>query len=144
MDRRSFLISGVAFALTASAQTERPKLDVAVTYTGSGTVDESHKVFIAVWDTPDFVKGDTGGPPIAIQGVTGKSDTAHFDSLAKGTVYVSMVYDPTGKWDAASQPPSGSSLGLYSTEPGTPAAVKLEAGKTTKISASFDDSQKMP
>ena len=85
----------------------------------------------------------TGGPPMGVQGVTSKSDIADFTGLSKGPVYVSMVYDPSGKWDAASPPPSGSSIGLYAKEPGTPAPIHLEPGKATTVSASFDDSQKM-
>jgi hypothetical protein len=41
-------------------------------------------------------------------------------------------------------PPSGSSLGLYSTSPGEPAPLKLEDGKTVEIDLTFDDSAKMP
>jgi hypothetical protein len=144
MNRRRFLFTGTAFMLAASAQSTGSKLEVSVAYTGTGTVDEAHKVYVVLWDSPDFMKGDTGGPPIGVQGVASKSDVAHFDGLDKSTVYVSMVYDPSGKWDAASPPPSGSSVGLYSTEPGTPAPVKLDSGKTTKVSTSFDDSQKVP
>lgn len=144
MKRRYFLFAA-AFASILGAQSGgNSKLDVAVSYTGSGTVDESHKIYVAVWDNTDFMKGDTGGPPISIQTVSSKSDVAHFDNLSKGPVFVSMLYDPSGKWDAASPPPSGSSVGLYSTEPGTPAPIKLEPGKTTKIAASLDDSQKLP
>ena len=145
MNRRIFLLTGAIFAsaLTAIAQQESSKLDVQVSYTGSGVVDQSHKVFIVLWDTPDFVNGDTAGPPIGVQAVASKSDVAHFDNLQKSPVYVSMIYDPSGKWDAASVPPPGSSVGLYSTEPGKPAPVKLDPGKTAKVSASFDDSQKM-
>ncbi len=143
MDRRTFLILGAVFASVAAAQTKSSKLDVQVTYTGPGTVDGSHKVYVVLWDTPDFIKGDSGGPPIGMKALTSKSDTAHFDDLQKGPVYVSMVYDPSGKWDAASPPPAGSSIGLYSTEPGVPAPVKLDPGKPTQVSASFDDSQKM-
>ncbi len=146
MLRRNFFIAAaiVASALLAAAQTDSPKLDVEVTYTGAGTVDDSHKVYVIIWDTPDFVKGaDSGAVPIGVKTVASKSEVAHFEDL-KGTVYVSMIYDPSGKWDAASVPPSGSSIGLYSTEPGTPAPIKLEVGKTTKVSATFDDSIKMP
>jgi hypothetical protein len=143
MNRRNFFVSGVALGVAASAQTGNSKLNVSVTYTGSGTVDEAHKVYVVLWDSPDFVKGDAGGPPIGVQGVTSKSDVAHFEGLSKGPVYVSMVYDPSGKWDAASPPPSGSSIGLYAKEPGTPAPIQLEPGKTTAVSASFDDSQKI-
>jgi hypothetical protein len=145
MNRRTFLVSSATLMLSMSARgaDDASKLDVAVTYTGSGTVDESHKVYVVLWDSPDFMKGDAGGPPIGVQSVTAKSDVAHFDNLSKGPVYASMVYDPNGKWDAASPPPAGCSIGLYAKEPGTPTPIELNPGKTTKISASFDDSQKM-
>jgi len=63
MDRRSFLVSGTVFvsALATRAQTESSKLVVQVSYTGSGTVDGSHKVYVVLWDTPDFVKEDASG-----------------------------------------------------------------------------------
>lgn len=146
MNTRSFVLAGAVFlsALTAFAQQESSKLDVEVSYTGSGTVDESHKIFVVLWDTPDFMKGDSAGPPAGVQSVSSKSGVAHFDSLPKGPVYVSMVYDPSGKWDAASVPPSGCSVGLYATEPGKPEPIQLPAGKLTKVSASFDDSMKIP
>jgi hypothetical protein len=146
MDRRNFLLSGTVFvsAMIARAQTESSKLEVQVSYMGSGTVDESHKVYVVLWDSPDFIKGDTGGPPIGMKTVTSRSGVAQFSNIQKNPVYISMVYDPSGKWDGASAPPTGVSLGLYAKEPGTPAPIQLEAGKTTKISATFDDSIKMP
>ncbi len=146
MNRRSFLLAGAILlsGLTAFAQQEGNKLDVEVSYTGAGTVDQSHKVFVVLWDSPDFMKGDSGGPPLDVQPVSSKSGVAHFESLSKSPVYVSMVYDPSGKWDAASVPPSGSSLGLYSTEPGKPEPVTLTPGKVAKVSATFDDTSKMP
>jgi hypothetical protein len=146
MDKRKFLFGGTAalvFALAAGAQTESSKLIVQVTYTGSGTVDESHKVYVALWDTPDFMKDGSAAMPIDIKAVTSKSAPAQFDDIKKNPVYVSMVYDPTGKWEATSAPPAGSSLGLYAKEPGTPAPIQLGPGKTTNISATFDDSFKM-
>ncbi len=143
MRKLNFLL-GLVFITALGAQTDTSKLDVQVSYTGSGTVDEGHKVFVVLWDTPDFVKGDANVPPVAIKTATSKSEVVHFEDLSKSPVYVSMVYDPTGKWDAASAPSSGSAVGLYSTEPGTPAPVKLDPHTTTKVSATFDDSQKMP
>jgi hypothetical protein len=118
-------------------------LEVQVSYTGSGTVDESHKVYVVLWDNPNFVTEEAGAPPIDLKGVSSKSASVQFDDVQTNPVYVSMVYDPSGKWDAASPPPSGSSLGFYAKEPGKPAPVKLDAGKTTKIAATFDDSFKM-
>jgi hypothetical protein len=145
MDRRNFLFSGAVFvsALTARAQDKSANLEVQVSYTGSGPVDESHKVYVVLWDNPNFVSEEAGTPPIGLKGVSSKSASVQFDDIQTNPVYVSMVYDPSGKWDAASPPPSGSSLGFYAKEPGKPAPVKLEAGKTTKIAATFDDSFKM-
>jgi hypothetical protein len=53
-----------------------------------------------------------------------------------------MAYDPTGDWKGDRKPPAGTSLGMYSKEPGKPEPIQLEAGKTTKISATLDDSYK--
>jgi hypothetical protein len=146
MDRRRFFLSGTVFvtALTARGQDKSANhLEVQVSYTGSGPVDKSHKVYVVLWDNPNFVTEEAGAPPIGLQGVSSKSAPVQFDDVQTTPVYVSMVYDPSGTWDAASPPPSGSSLGVYATEPGKPAPVKLEAGRTTKISASFDDSLKV-
>ena len=144
MERRTFVFAGAALVSTvaALAQTEHSKLVVQVNYTGSGKVDEAHKVYVVLWDSPDFVKGSTEAP-IGVKGVTSKSAKAEFDDLQKNPVYVSMVYDPTGQWDAMSPPPSGSSLGLYAKTPGTPEPVHVQPGKTTTVSAKFDDSSKM-
>ena len=141
MKRRTFVVSGAALVSALATQTGGSKLIVQVSYTGSGKVDGSHKVYVALWDNPDFIKS-SASPPIAAKGVTSKSAAAEFDDVQKNPVYVSMAYDPTGKWDAMSPPPAGSSLGLYAKEPGTPAPIQLQPGKTTKISATFDDSFK--
>jgi hypothetical protein len=145
MDRRNFLLSGpaLASALVARAQTESSKLEVQVTYGGSGTVDEMHKIYVVLWDKPDFVSGNTSTEPIGVKPIVSKSATAQFDDIKKSPVYISMVFDPTGKWDATAPPGPGSSLGLYATEPGTPAPVQLQPGKSTRIAATFDDSFKM-
>ena len=144
MKRRTFVLSGAALvsAVAAHAQAGISKLIVQVSYAGSGKVDESHKVYVVLWDNPDFVKGSSE-PPISIKSVTSKSAAAEFDDVPKNPVYVSMVYDPTGQWDAMSAPPAGSSLGLYAKEPGTPEPVQLQPGKTTTITSKFDDSSKM-
>jgi hypothetical protein len=148
LHRRSFIYSGFLFpsmaAVTRAFTTKRSTLQVHVSYAGSGTVDDAHKLYVALWDTPDFVKDASGTMPIALKFVTAKSGVVEFADLDKNPVYVSMAFDPTGKWDAQSELPSGTSLGLYSTEPGVPAPVQLGQGKTTKIEATLDDSYKKP
>jgi hypothetical protein len=149
LNRRSFIASGFLLSsvasLTRASAAKGSTLQVHVTYTGEGAVDADHKLYVSLWDTPDFVKGAaTPIAPIAMTSVAAKSAVAEFNDIEKNPVYVGMVFDPTGKWDAQSDPPSGTSLGLYSTEPGVPAPVQLEPGKTTKISATLDDSYKKP
>jgi hypothetical protein len=118
------------------------KVQVNATYTGAGTVDEKHKVYVVLWDTADFVKGE-GSAPVAIESISSKSGTVTFDGVKKTPAYVSAVYDSSGQWNAQSTPPDGASLGLYSKGPGAPEPVNLQSGKTAKIDLAFDDSVKM-
>jgi hypothetical protein len=141
MKRRNFLLT--ALASTLAAQTDGLTLTVEVTYDGAGTVDGSHKVFVVLWDTADFVKEGSEMMPTGIESVTSKTGSVRFEGIKKSPAYISMVYDPAGKWDAASPPPTGASLGMYSKDGATPAAIELQAGKTAMIKAKFDDSFKM-
>jgi hypothetical protein len=152
MNRRSFLLGGATAASYVTAlhgsavNSNGATLAVHVTYSGSGTIDESHKLYVAIWDSPDFTKeGGNSLRPIAAALIMSKSGTATFEAVEKNPVFISMAYDSTGKWaDPKSDPPSGTSLGLYSKEPGVPTPVELEAGKTTKVSAELDDSYQKP
>lgn len=142
-------VSGVFFTLLLSARIGLPqnanastKLKVAVHYSGAGTVDQQHKIYVVLWDSPDFMKShDT--VPSAIQPTSSKNGVVTFDSVNKTPAYVSAAYDPSGQWDAQSPPPEGSSLGLYSKTPGTPEPVDLQPGKTILVQLPFDDSVKM-
>ncbi len=118
-------------------------LQVKLHYSGTGSVDEKHKIFVVIWNTPDFMSAAV--MPLAVQGATSKDGTVTFSDLASSPVYPSAAYDSTGNWDAQSgPPPSGSSLGIHSKTPGKPEPVQLEGGKTARIELAFDDSMKMP
>ncbi len=130
----------------ATGSADGASLEVHVAYNGSGNVDESHKLYVAVWDIPDFVK-ESGAAlkPIASARIMSKSGAATFDNLQKSPVYISMAYDASGKWtDPTADPPSGTSLGVYGKEPGVPAPIDLQPGKTTKVFAELDDSFQKP
>ncbi len=119
-------------------------IQVKLHYTGNGTVDEHHKIFVAIWDSPDFMSG-TATMPMLVKATDSKDGTVTFSDFTKSPVYVSSVYDPNGTWDGQSgPPPSGSSLGLYSKTPGKPEPVDVEPGKTEKIVLTFNDTAKMP
>src|SRR5260370_10315684 len=141
--RRLFAMCGALLlaALLTPAQ-QGLTLQVQLHYTGSGTVDETHKIFVALWDSASFT-GDGGGPPVAVQATTSKNGTVTFSDIQKVPVYASAAYDPTGQWDAQSPPPAGSSLGMYTKAPPKPEPINIEPGKTTKVTISFDDSNKV-
>lgn len=147
MKRRVFILLPMILASLATlAQSPDHKgsaLQVHVSYSGSGAVDQSHKIYVTLWDSPDFTKdGVNGMKPFATAPITSKSGTAKFQDVQKNPVYVGMAYDPTGKWQADEEPPIGTSLAVYGAKPGTPDPVQLEPGKTTKVSAKLDDSFK--
>src|SRR5581483_518178 len=54
-------------------------LHVKLQYTGSGTVDEKHKIFVVLFDSPDFQQG--GAMPISVQSATAKDATVTFSDL---------------------------------------------------------------
>ena len=130
------------FAAGAVAQTsaERRAIEVEINYTGAGSVDATHKIYVALWESSD----SSGGPPAAVLSLDSKTGTVTFSMVQKVPAFVSAAYDPTGAWDAQSPPPSGSSLGMYSKNPPTPDPIDVAPGQTVKVSITFDDSAKVP
>lgn len=138
-------------SMVATAQQPKPEEKPAATrtlkakmnYTGAGTVDEKHKIFLFVFDTPDFMQG--GSMPIGFGSASAKDGTVTVSDLSVSPIYVAVTYDPTGGYDGQSgPPPSGASMGVYAKTPGTPEPVKIDPGKTAEITVAFDDSFKMP
>lgn len=133
-----------AWALSLHAQENKAAgatIQVRLNYTGSGTVDEAHKIYVALWDNPDFTHGQ--GAPVAVESTASKNGTVTFSNVTKLPAYVSAAFDPTGKWDARSQPPAGSSLGMYSKTPGKPEPIEPAPGHTAEAEINFDDTVKV-
>jgi hypothetical protein len=136
------LASGFQFGRAQDKAATRT-LKVKVNYTGSGTVDDKHKIQVFLFDSPDFVQGNA--MPTGMQMTASKDGTVTFSDIAGSPVYTAAIYDPTGGYDGQSgPPPSGSSAGLYTKEPPKPAPINIDAGKTVEIDLPFDDSTKMP
>jgi hypothetical protein len=130
----ALLLGATALTLAQSGRT----IEVAIFYTGSGTVDAGHKIYVALWNSPNL-----DSVPVDVQPLASKTGTVTFKNVQTAPAYVSTAYDPTGKWDAQSAPPSGSSLGMYGIPP-KPDPVNVEPGKTTKIKLTFADANKVP
>ena len=133
------LLSGAVMASAQSGLT----LEVQLHYTGAGTVDGTHKIFVALWDSPGFPDG-SGGPPVAVKSATSKNGIVTFSDVQTAPAYVSAAYDPSGNWDGQSgPPPKGASLGMHSKAPPKPDPINIEPRKTAKATISFDDTVKV-
>ncbi|MGI8743142.1 MAG: hypothetical protein ACR2NN_11350 [Bryobacteraceae bacterium] len=146
MSKRLYVMCGVLLlgSWIASSQQGR-SVQVQLNYTGSGSVDETHKIFVALWDSPGFTEGTATAPPIAVQSATSKNGTVTFSDVQKVPAYVSAAYDPTGHWDGQSgPPPSGASLGMYTKAPPKPEPIDMSPRKSVKVTITFDDTVKVP
>src|ERR1035437_2151302 len=92
-------------------------LKVKLNYSGPGTVDEKHRIFLFIFDTPDFIRVENV-MPIAFGSGTAKDATVTVSDLSTSPVYLIAIYDPTGGYEGMSKPPAGCSLGIYGTTPG--------------------------
>jgi hypothetical protein len=136
-------VLGIGALSAQENQSTARTLKLKLNYTGAGTVDEKHRLFVFLFDSPDFVKGEQI-PPVAAQTAATKNGELTF-SLSVSPVYIVVAYDIAGTYDGQSgPPPSGSPVTLYGKEPGTPDPVKIEPGKTVEIEITFDDTIKMP
>jgi hypothetical protein len=141
--KRLYVMCGALFLGAVIAVAQSLTLQVQVNYTGSGTVDDTHKIFVALWDSPGFIDGSSG-PPVAIKSVTSKSGVVTFTDVQKVPAYVSTAYDPAGNWDGQSgPPPTGASLGMYTKAPPKPEPITIPPGKSAKVALTFDDSKKV-
>jgi len=143
------LLFGLAALGTLPAQDKPPEkapgprtLKVKLNYTGSGTVDDKHKIVVFLFDSPEFMQGNA--MPVGSQSTPSKNGSVTFSDVASSPVYLTAVFDPAGQYDGMSAPPSGASLGLYSKTPGAPEPIKIEPGETIEVELVFDDTAKMP
>ncbi len=144
MSKRLWTTAGLfvlcAVCALAQASADKRTIQVDIDYTGSGIVNTSHKIYVALWDSSDM----SGGPPAAVLSLNSKKGTVTFSDVQRVPAFVSAAHDPTGNWDAQSPPPSGSSLGMYSKNPPNPQPIDVAPGKTVKVTITFDDSVKVP
>jgi hypothetical protein len=140
MSKRLYALAALLCLATVVAVAQAGRtIQVDVTYTGSGTVDANHKIYVALWNSANM----DAGPPAEVQSLNSKTGTVTFKNVSTVPAFVSTAYDPSGKWDAQTPPPSGSSLGMYGTPP-TPDPIRVEVGKVAKVKVTFNDANKVP
>lgn len=141
---RKFLITIVAVFAVAAGLSTAPAfragdVSVTVTYKGKGPVDDTHEIWVFLFDTPTV---DASSQPVMTTTVKKSGATATFKNVTQDTVYVRMAYDDKGTYDGnAGPPPPGTPVGMYSTDGKTAAPVK--PGPAAKVKVTFDDSRRM-
>jgi hypothetical protein len=124
---------------TALVQERAGDVTVTVTYTGKGKVDDTHEIWVFLFDTPNVGRESQ---PLATQAVKKSGGTATFKNISQDPVYVLFAFDETGNYDGtAGPPPPGTPIGMYSTDGKAPAPVKPGTG--AKVKATFDDTRRM-
>ncbi|HUE86909.1 MAG TPA: hypothetical protein VMO26_12615 [Vicinamibacterales bacterium] len=112
---------------------------VTVNYTGAGTVDADHRLWVWIFDNPNI------GPdaiPIGEQSIAKNGGTARFSTTTP--VYVAIAYDEKGGFMGQAPPPPGSPVALYGmTGPNDPPQPVTPRPKGS-VSVTFDDTQRMP
>jgi hypothetical protein len=132
----------VSVAATRSARsdvvaTPETTLEVTVRYTGAGQIDDTHKLWVWVFDEPDF----TNGMPVAVKSVARSGADASFTGLPAVQVYVAAMYDVNGGYEGNGPPPSGSPAGAHLLN-GTP--IPITPGPAAAVELRFDDSFRIP
>ncbi len=147
------VLTAILLALSISAQEKAPEgkpqgkiLKVTVSYKGGGKVDQTHGVYLFLFDSPDFVQNPGAAMPIAFQATHANDESLTFGGLAASAVYLVAAFDEQGAYDiSAGPPPPGTPVALYKPgDPLSPTPVKLEEDKPTEIRFEFADSLRMP
>lgn len=130
--------------VTAAAHLASPRLEagadslkLTVTYSGKGSVDAQHRIWIWLFDNPNI---GPGSDPIAEQSLDSNGGAVTFD--VSGSVWIAAAYDATGGFAGGAPPASGTPVGIYAGENGAPAAVVVSG--PTEAALRFDDSMRMP
>jgi hypothetical protein len=127
----------VARPVAADGGTRAGDVKVTVKYTGKGTVDASHRLWIWLFDTPEI---GPGAVPVAEMALEKNGTTATFSNIASGKVWIAIAFDEAGGFAGAGPPPTGAPVTLYA-EKGLPTPVV--PGPKAEVTVTFDDSQRM-
>jgi hypothetical protein len=115
-------------------------VNVTVKYTGAGTVDATHRIWVWIFDTPNI------GPdamPIGEQSISTNGGTATFSTTTK-QVYVAMAFDEQGGFMGQAPPPSGAPVAMYGMTGPDGQPQPVAPGGKGAVTVTFDDTMRMP
>lgn len=128
------ILVSASLALASDTHT----LQVKVEYQGEGPVDTDHRIWIFVFDNPNF--GSGGSMPIAMASSDTNGKVVEIGGLSADTVYIATMYDEAGGYLAMGPPSPGTPVGVHGDATG-PKAVAL--ADTKEVAIYFDDSFRM-
>ena len=153
-----FIFTQGLFSLSAAPAAHKT-LKVKVNYTGGGTVDERHKIYVLLFDAnpftasklEDFSSAPTLPAPeagvshiIRRQSASSKNESVTFNDLSVSTVYAAAFFDKNGSYNPQTFMIEGAPMGVYGKAPDQPEPIKLSVGKTVEVTLGFDESIKAP
>ena len=121
----------------AAATSESVK--VTVNYKGPGDVDQTHRLWIWLFDTPDI---GPGAIPVAELSLAQNGGAVTFSDVSAPKVWIAAAYDQRGGFTGQAPPPSGSPITVYAAGSASPAPVT--PGAPAEVSFIFNDSLRMP
>ena len=143
----------------SAAPAAHKTLKVKLNYTGAGTVDAQHKIYVLLFDANPFTASrledasSAPTPPVPVAGVShiisrrsasSKNGLITFTDLSISPVYAAAFFDKNGTYDGHSDPASGSPMGVYGKAPDNAQPITLGVGKAVEVVLAFDDSFKTP
>ncbi len=141
----SFAALFVIAQLPAQAQQTKPVagakgVTVTVKYSGKGTVDANHSIWVWLFNTPDI---NPGSIPIAEQTIEKNGGTATFANVSPPQVYIAIAYDEKGGFAGQAPPPSGSPIVFYGAKTAKDKPQPVKPGPKTSVRVTFNDAQRM-
>jgi hypothetical protein len=142
----AFMAAALAFvpALVTAGQSKpapnASSVKVTVKYTGKGTVDATHRLWVWLFDTPEIIPGSI---PIAEQSLEKNGGTAEFANVAAKQVYIAIAYDEGGGFVGQAPPPPGSPVALFGAKGPNDPPVAVTPGPKGSVSLTLTDAQRM-
>jgi len=130
--------SAPALAAPLAATVTAGTVKVTIHYTGKGTVDASHKVWVWLFDTPNIGPGAT---PIDQVSIDQNDMDAVFQGVATEKVYIAAAFDETGSMMGDAPPPTGTPIGILGANG---AASPVQSGAKEAAVLTFNDTLRMP
>ena len=142
MRRIAIIVTAIVLAASlplAARSDHAGTVKVTIKYSGKGTVDGSHRVWVWLFSSPDI---GPGSMPIAQTSIERNGTAAIFENIAEERVWIAVAFDEQGVMAGDAPPPSGTPIGLYVGSDGAPRPVT--PGDTADATLLFDDSFRMP